>query len=301
MVRFFSRASTGARAAQLPVTSHGRLEMHLLNPEAAPFIGILGPLSVYSSKCRTPSARKPRNVLAMLLAHADQILPVPVLVSELWDNDPPASSLTTLQTYILNLRKMFVEATGQSAAEVSRNVLVTKGGGYVFQSDGAVLDVREYHRLRSAGCASLDVRDDLKGIAQLSEALQLWRGPALIDVPLGRVLESKRHELVESRLTTIEYLVGAKLRQGMYLEVLSTLAALTVENPLHEGLQAKYMRALYLSGRRAQALEVFHRLRRNLIDELGLEPMPQVQRVHHAILNDEIDFDDDLQLARPSG
>ncbi|MEV1156039.1 AfsR/SARP family transcriptional regulator [Micromonospora chokoriensis] len=274
--------------------------MHLVNPEAALSIGILGPLSVHSSKCRTPSARKPRNVLAMLLAHADQILPVPVLVSELWDNDPPASSLTTLQTYILNLRKMFVEATGQSAAEVSRNVLVTKGGGYVFQSDGVVLDVREYHRLRSAGCASLAVRDDLKGIAQLSGALQLWRGPALIDVPLGRVLESKRHELVESRLTTIEYLVGAKLRQGMYLEVLSTLAALTVENPLHEGLQAQYMRALYLSGRRAQALEVFHRLRRNLIDELGLEPMPQVQRVHHAILNDEIDFDDDLQLARPS-
>jgi DNA-binding SARP family transcriptional activator len=273
--------------------------MQMVESDATVSIGILGPLSVYSSRCRTPSARKPRNVLAMLLAHADQIIPVSVLVSELWAEDPPASSLTTLQTYILNLRKMFVAATNLSAAEVSRNVLVTKGGGYMFQSDAAILDVREYQRLTSAGYAALAVKDDLSGIGQLTDALQLWRGPALIDVPLGRVLESKRHELVESRLMTTEYLVGAKLRQGMHLEVLSTLAALTMENPLHEGLQAQYMRALYLGGRRAQALEVFHRLRRNLIDELGLEPMPQVQRVHHAILNSETDFEDDLYLARP--
>jgi len=235
----------------------------------------------------------------MLLVHADQVVPVSVLVSELWDDQPPVSSLTTLQTYVLNLRKMFAAVTGLPAAEVTRNLLITRAGGYMLRSDHAALDVREYQRLMSAGCAALGAGDDATGMGRLTEALRLWRGPALVDVPLGRVLESKRRELEESWLMATEYLVGAKLRQGMYREVLIELAALTAENPLHEGLQAQYMRALYLSGRRAQALEVFHRLRRNLVDELGLEPEPQVQRIHRAILNSDTDFEDDLRGIRP--
>lgn len=235
----------------------------------------------------------------MLLVHADQVVPVSVLVSELWDDEPPVSSLTTLQTYVLNLRKMFVAVTGLPAAEVTRNLLVTRAGGYMLRSDQAVLDVRQYQRLMSAGCTALGVGDDATGTRKLTEALRLWRGPALVDVPLGRVLESKRRELEESWLMATEYLVGAKLRQGMYREVLTELAALTAENPLHEGLQAQYMRALYLNGRRAQALEVFHRLRRSLVDELGLEPEPRVQRVHQAILSSETDFEDDLRGIRP--
>jgi DNA-binding SARP family transcriptional activator len=83
----------------------------------------------------------------------------------------------------------------------------------------------------------------------------------------------------------------------MYREVLTELAALTVENPLHEGLQAQYMQALHLGGRRAQALGVFHRLRRNLVETLGLEPESQVQRVHQAILNSKTD--QDLRINRP--
>nr|AHA81980.1 Arm10 [uncultured bacterium] len=237
----------------------------------------------------------------MLLVHADQVVPVSVLISELWEYEPPASALTTLQTYILNLRKMFVSATGLSAAEITKEVLVTRAGGYMIKSDSSVLDIREYNRLVSEGSSALGSGDDLTGTSRLTEALQLWRGPALVDVPLGRVLESKRRELEESWLTVTEYLVDAKLRLGMYREVLTELAALTTENPLHEGLQAQYMRALHLSGRRAQALEVFHRLRRNLIDELGLEPESQVQRTHQAILNSETNFDEDLLIARPIG
>ncbi|WP_434739529.1 AfsR/SARP family transcriptional regulator [Micromonospora sp. SH-82] len=235
----------------------------------------------------------------MLLVHADQVVPVSVLVSELWDDEPPVSRLTTLQTYILNLRKMFVAVTGLPAEEVTRSLLITRAGGYLLRGDQIALDVREYQRLMSAGCAALGLGDDVTGTRRLTEALGLWRGPALVDVPLGRVLESKRRELEESWLMASEYLVGAKLRQGMYREALIELTALTAENPLHEGLQAQYMRALYLSGRRAQALEVFHRLRRNLVDELGLEPEPQVQRIHQAILNAETDFEDDLRVIRP--
>ncbi|WFE62995.1 MULTISPECIES: AfsR/SARP family transcriptional regulator [Micromonospora] len=263
-------------------------------------LGVLGPLSVLSNSVnKTPSARKPRNVLAMLLVHADQVVPVSSLISELWEDDPPVSSLTTLQTYILNLRKLFVAATHRPAPEITKEVLVTRVGGYMFRSETSVLDVREYDKLVLAGWSALADGDDLTGMTRLTEALRLWRGAALVDVSLGRVLESKRRELEESRLMVTEYLVGAKLRLGMYREVLTELAALTAENPLHEGLQAQYMRALHLGGRRAQALEVFHRLRRNLIDELGLEPESQVQRAYQAILNSDTEFDQELHLVRP--
>jgi DNA-binding SARP family transcriptional activator len=258
-------------------------------------LGVLGPLFVRSgSLYRTPSARKPRNVLATLLVHADQVVPVSVLMSELWEDEPPASGLTTLQTYILNLRKMFASATGLSAADIMQKVLVTGAGGYMIRSDVGALDIREYHNLVGAGWSALGAGDDVTGVLRLTEALRLWRGPALVDVASGRVLESTRRQLEESRLVVNEFLVDAKLRLGMYREVLTELAGLTADNPLHEGLQAQYMRALYLAGRRAQALAVFQELRRNLVDELGLEPESQVQRVHQAILTSGTEVNDDL-------
>lgn len=274
--------------------------MRLEDPETTLHLGILGPLEVLSSSGSvTPTAPKPRKVLAMLLVHADQVVPVSALVSELWEEEPPTSSLTTLQTYILNLRKMFSSATGLTSAEVARELLVTRSGGYMMKGASSLIDIREYYAATSTGWSELGSGDDRSGMRHLSRALSLWRGPALVDVPLGRVLESKRRELQESWLTTTEFLVGAKLRLGMYREVLAELTALTADHPLHEGLQAQYMRALYLSGRRAQALKVFHQLRRDLVNELGLEPEVQVQRVHQAILNSETDFSEDFQLTRP--
>lgn len=123
-------------------------------------------------------------------------------------------------------------------------------------------------------------------------------GPALVDVPAGRVLESRRRQLEESRLAAFEYLVDVELRLGLYREVLAELAALTVENPLHEGLHGQYMWALHLSGRRAQALQVFHRLRGALVAGLGLEPGPQVQRLHQAVLNADTDFEPRFAVGR---
>lgn len=265
-------------------------------------LGVLGPLQIHCGSTQgAPSAPKLRTVLAMLLVNADQVVPVSALVRELWDGEEPASSLTTLQTYILHLRKHFVSVTGLPAAEITRRYIVTRAGGYVFQSDQGELDLYEYNKLVAAGRNALSTGDDIGGVGYLSDALRLWRGPALSDVPLGRVLESKRRQFEESRLIVIEYLVDTEIRLGMYREVLTELAALTVENPLHEGLHMQYMRALHLSGRRAQALEVYHRLRKDLVTELGLEPEMPVQRVLNAILNSEMNYTDDVQLSRPIG
>ncbi|TCB96893.1 transcriptional regulator [Micromonospora zingiberis] len=232
-----------------------------------------------------------RNVLAMLIAHADQVVPASSLATELWGDEPPASASTTVQTYLLNLRKHFATATGRTVAEISNELLVTRTGGYLLNGRLASLDLRRYELLAQRGRTALAEGDDVAAVRHLSEALRVWRGRALLDLPVGRLLEARRCQLEESRLVTLEYLVDVELRLGMHREVLTELAAVIVENPLHEGLHAQYMRALHLSGRRAQALEVFHRVRGNLVTELGLEPAAPVQRLHQAILNADSDID----------
>jgi SARP family transcriptional regulator, regulator of embCAB operon len=268
-------------------------------------LGVLGPLSVQSINVMpangAPSAPKLRSVLATLLVYADQVVPVPSLMRELWGENPPNSGLTTLQTYILGLRKLLAKVAGRGPAEISGDVLVTQAGGYVFRTCNSALDLHRYHALVAAGRRSLAEGDDETGVRHLGAALGLWRGPALVDVTIGRVLESKRRQFEESRRVVLEFLVDAQLRLGMYREVLAELAALTVENPHQEGMHAQYMRALHLSGRRAQALEVFHRLRGNLVAELGIEPGPGVCRLHEAILNSEADIDTYLPIQRPRG
>lgn len=253
-------------------------------------VGVLGPLILRSgTRSNAPSASKPRNVLATLAVNAGQVVSVSLLMRELWDDEPPVSGLTTLQTYILNLRKLMSSVTGLPPAQVARELLLTRPGGYLFQIGAGTLDLRRYFELVDAGRAAFAVGDDEEGVRRLDDALRLWRGPALVDVTGGRVLESRRRQLEESRLVVLEHMVDARLRLGMYHGVLTELVALTVENPLHEGLHAQYMRALYSLGRRAEALEVFWRLRQNLVDELGLEPGLSVQRVHAAILSSEKD------------
>jgi SARP family transcriptional regulator, regulator of embCAB operon len=265
-------------------------------------VAVLGPMSVrVGREICTPTAPKIRTVLALLAVHADQVVPVSSLMRELWDDGPPVSGPTTLQTYVLNLRKLFAAATGLPTRTVAAEILTTRAGGYVFQSAGCELDIQKFHRVVSEGRMALSAGEDRRAVDLLSGALQLWRGPALVDVTTGRILEGRRQQFEESRLVVLEYLVDAELRLGMFREVLSELAALTVENPYHEGLHAQYMRALHLNGRRAQALEIFQRVRANLVGHLGLEPGPSIQHLHRAILNAEQDVDAHFEQRRPMG
>lgn len=253
-------------------------------------MGILGTLFVsVDDNLTAPSAPKLRKVLATLIVHCGQVVPVPALMRELWDENPPMSGLTTLQTYILNLRKLLVTLTGLSAAEVANEILVTRAGGYAFEVDATQLDVHSYNLLVTQGRQALAANDEVRAVQHLNQALRLWRGPALVDVQVGRVLESKARQFEESRLITFEYLVDAQLRLGMYREALAELIVVASDHPLHEGLHSQYMQALQQAGRRAQALEVFRELRQNLVAELGLEPGPDLQRLHYDILNSDGD------------
>lgn len=255
---------------------------------------ILGPLNV--SVCGVngaPSAPKLRKVLGLLLVYADEVVPVASILKELWDDEPPRSGLTTLQTYILHLRKLLASLAECSSDEIARDVLVTGMGGYTFRVGGAQLDLYDFQvHLMKGRKTRGDGGRNAYAVHHLRAALELWRGPALVDVPAGRLLESKIRELEEWRLVALECLIEAELQLGMHHDVVAKLAGLTVENPLHEGLHRQYMLALHLGGRRAQALEVFHRLRGTLVKELGLEPAPHIQRLQRAILTGEADVSD---------
>ncbi|HEY8473180.1 MAG TPA: AfsR/SARP family transcriptional regulator [Natronosporangium sp.] len=239
----------------------------------------------------TPTAPKPRSVLALLLLQANQPVPVPDLIQELWGDQPPASALTTLQTYILQLRKRFREALGLPTATVASTVLVTVPGGYQFRSTSDDFDLPRYQQLAADGRRELAAGNDALAADLLLQAQSLWRGPALADVPAGPVLQPQLKRLQESLLTTLEQGIEARLRLGRHQEVLSELAGLTAQYPLHENLHAMFMVALHRSGRRQEALRVFQQLRTTMIEELGLEPSKQLQLLQQAVLADDPKLD----------
>jgi len=249
-------------------------------------IRVLGPLSAHTHHGSiVPSAGKPRQILALLSLYANQVVPVPTLLEELWGMETPRSALTTLQTYILHLRRMVAAALGPDAPYSAKDVLVTRHGGYLLEVQPGAVDVHEYDRLAEAGRDAWDDGDDLAASQIYREALAIWRGPALVDVKVGSILEIELARLEESRLRVLERRIEVDLRLGRHADLVAELTGLIVRHPLHEGLHAQAMVALYRSGRQWQALEVYQGLRGRLVEELGLEPSPRVRRLQQAMLS----------------
>lgn len=249
-------------------------------------IKLLGPLSAHLGGVSiVPSAGKPRQILALLAGCAGQVLPVPTLMEEIWGADMPRSASTTLQTYILQLRRKLTEALGPDADRTAKDILATEYGGYTLRVAPESVDVHAYDQLVSRSRTAAD-RGDAAAVADLcQQALALWRGPALVDVKVGPMLEVELVRLEESRLATLERRIDAELALGRHSALVAELRALIARHPLHEGLHAQCMLALHRSGRRGQALDVFQDLRNHLVDELGVDPSDRLQRLHRAVLN----------------
>ncbi|MGW0534444.1 AfsR/SARP family transcriptional regulator [Streptomyces sp. NPDC003032] len=262
-------------------------------------IKVLGPLEAeVGGQSVVPSAAKPRQILTLLAVRANQVLPVSTLMEEIWGHDLPRSASTTLQTYILQLRRKLIAAYGTDSAHVAREVLVTRHGGYLLQLQPGEVDVEEYDRLAALGRDAFERGDDEAASAHLGQALGLWRGQALVDVRTGPILEVELARLEESRLSALERRIEADLRLGRDSALLSELSELTIRHPLHEGLHAQRMVALYRCGRPWQALEVYQRLRGRLVDELGLEPSPRLRRLQQAVLSADLALEPDRSSDR---
>jgi DNA-binding SARP family transcriptional activator len=249
-------------------------------------VRLLGPLGAeVRGVSIVPSAAKPRQVLALLAVYANQVLPVSTIMEEIWSERPPRSALTTLQTYVLQLRRRLGHALGPDSPYEPKDVLATRHGGYLLELQPGAVDIQEFDRLVLAGQHALDSADDEMASALYTEALALHRGPALVDVRNGPVLEIEATRLDQSRLLAVERRNEADLRLGRHARMLSELTQLTVRYPLHEAFHAQFMLALCQAGQRWRALETYQQLRRRLIDELGLEPSPRVRRLQQAVLN----------------
>jgi DNA-binding SARP family transcriptional activator len=249
------------------------------------YIRVLGPLSIHHETVEvTPTAQKPCTVLALLLLSRSQVVPVSALIDELWQEFPPKTARAALQIYVFHLRKRLTQTTGLALAEVSENMLQTVQNGYRFVVEPGQFDLEVYHRLQRAGSKAMDAGDFHLAAQHFRRALNLWRGPAVPDVEPGTRIRAEVAALEQSRTTMRDYRIELELRLGLHREILSELVVLTSRNRVHEYLHAQYMMALYRSGYRIRALEAFHRLRHNMLNEFGLEPSPKLKNLHQAML-----------------
>jgi DNA-binding SARP family transcriptional activator len=250
-------------------------------------IEVLGALSVREHGVSiTPTAPKPRQVLALLALHADRMVPVSSLIEELWDDEPPRSARTTLQTYVLQLRELIgaALAAGGETDVTAKDILVTLPGGYRLDSRGGRVDFREFEQRAGAGYRAMDAEDFTGAARRLREALSLWTGSALADVSAGARLDLEVRRLEEARLCALDQRIEADLRLGRHRELLSELTVLVNRHRMHESLHGQFMVALHRSGRRGEALSVYQRLRATLVHELGLEPSATISRLQRSIL-----------------
>ncbi|MFF2045440.1 BTAD domain-containing putative transcriptional regulator [Kitasatospora sp. NPDC058170] len=245
-----------------------------------------------------PSASKPRQVLGLLALRADQVVSAGVLAQELWGGRPPRSARTTVQTYVLQLRDLIaralVEGSGSGVGAsgsgsgvgvgCAKDVLVTSPGGYMLNSGGGLVDVREFERLAGLGYRAMDGGDFPGGARLLGEALGLWGGGAFEDVVVGGVLGVEARRLEETRLCALDQRIEADLRLGRHRVLLAELTVLVERYRTHENLHGQFMVALHRSGRRGEALEVYARLRGTLVRELGMEPSVYLRRLQRSIL-----------------
>jgi DNA-binding SARP family transcriptional activator len=253
-------------------------------------VKVLGPLEVVRDGVPiTPSAPKLQRVFSLLAVSANHIVRTEQLIEELWEENPPTSVKTTLQTYVYQLRKLLeLDAAQRPSARVRRDdgepVLLTLSGGYMLALDRDALDSSHFERQATQGWTELDAGDAEAAFHTLDGALRLWRGSALVDLNPGPVLQAEVLRLDEMRKNALEHRIDAALQLGRHQEVLGELTRLAAQQPTHEGFQAKLMLALYRSGRRSEALGVYQRTRSALAAELGLDPGAELQRIHRAVL-----------------
>lgn len=262
-------------------------------PDRAIRLGLLGPLSLArGGKLITPSAPKLRQVLSLLAVQANSVTRVDQLVEELWEESPPPSALTTVQTYIYQLRKLLKLDDKPERDDTTTPALLSHPGGYILQlPDLENIDANLFEQLARRGRAELlGVRTEAAA-ETFREALALWRGGFLEGVSTGPLLYAHATRLDELRRTVLALRIEADLQLGRHQEIIGELNSLVTAEPTREDFSAKLMIALYRSGRRADALGVYQRIRTTLVDELGLDPASELQKLHQLMLEADPELD----------
>lgn len=247
---------------------------------------LLGPLVIkYRGMDIAPSAPKLRAVLVTLLLNANRTVGAAELLRELWEDAPPRSAPATLQTYVFKLRSLFRSSLGLSADYVNEELLLTYSGGYTLRVEPQQLDITEFEQLVNDGSAGLRDGKHERAADCLKRALRLWRGSIIHGGHWGTQTRAQIVRLEERRFFAQMMRIEADMCLGRHQEMVSELASLAVEHPLHESARAMLMIALHRSGRTSAALDVFREFRRRMMQELGIEPSARLQALHMALLS----------------
>jgi DNA-binding SARP family transcriptional activator len=234
---------------------------------------ILGPLQVSDETGHVAlGGPKQRGLLAILVLEAGRVVPTDRLIDLLWGEEAPKSATASLQNAIGRLRRA-----------LGADVLETRAPGYVLSVGPDQIDARRFERTL-ADVRRLPAEERRQ---RLNDALELWRGPALAEFAFDDFAQAEIRRLEELRLVAREERIDADLELGRHADVIGELEGLVRDHPLRETFRKQLMLALYRAGRQAEALEVYQDARARFIDELGIEPGPELKRLQAEILRHE--------------
>ena len=246
--------------------------------------GILGPVALWSTDgapVRVPE-RKVRALLADLLVHAGQPVSADRLIDDLWGDQAPAGATNALQGKVSQLRRVL-----DAAEPGGRERLVHGPGGYQLGIADDALDADRFTRMVDHATSHADPAVRAAGYA---EALALWRGPVLADFADEAFARGTVRRFREERMVALEAHAEARLELGEHAALVGELTDLVHAHPLRERLRAAHVLALYRGGRQQEALDSYRQLQRHMAEELGLDPGPDLVRLHDAILVQDPDL-----------
>ncbi|MDQ1708668.1 MAG: hypothetical protein QOG49_53, partial [Frankiaceae bacterium] len=243
-----------------------------------------------------PIAAKPRALLAYLALAPGRVVSVAALVDALWGDDPPPRAQNALQVYVSGLRKLLRAALDRDPT----TALATHPTGYALTLEPDAIDSGRFERLLTEGRRALMADDPQRATGLLGAALDEWHGDvpfAGVDAPFVMAATARLEEL---RLACIEARIDAVLEVDDASRLVPDLELLLAAHPFREGLWARLMRCLYRDGRQAEALATFQRARAVLLEELGLDPGPELVALEAAVLRHDPDLASRPQRPRPA-
>jgi DNA-binding SARP family transcriptional activator/tetratricopeptide (TPR) repeat protein len=248
------------------------------------WFGVLGPLQVAAGDTGEPGAisgarpqPRPRALLAALLWRANQPVPADELAELAWDGEPPRGAPEATRVLVMRLRRQLGE---QAAARI-----VTRASGYAIELADDELDASRFEALSQEAGAAIRGGRWAEAARTAAEALEIWRGTPLADIPSRLVRDGWGPHLEQLRVQLLDWRIEGDLHEGRHEVLIPELRDLTARYPLREHFHGQLMLALYRSARQAEALAAYQRTRDVLVAELGIEPGPGLRELHQRILS----------------
>ncbi|MGH8924789.1 MAG: BTAD domain-containing putative transcriptional regulator [Acidimicrobiia bacterium] len=242
---------------------------------------VLGPLTVTEGTTALHiGGPKQRTVLAMLIAHADDPVSADSIIEAVWGEDAAPNARRIVQTYVATLR-----------GELG-DTIVKSGSGWRLDADRDAIDSSAFEDLYRPARDVVETNPQRASVA-LREALAMWRGHPYADVETHGALDGEISRLTELRSAAQATRIDADLALGRDADLVGEIEALMAENPYSERFRAQAMLALYRAGRQREALRSYQHMRSLLLEELGVDPTPELQELERRIL----DQDQSLRLA----